>query len=827
MSKRQLLYVLVSLFFSTICSLNAQRSNADASQAPSIGKLMGVVKDKESGKPIEYATITLISKRDSSLITGGVTDKNGRFTISEIQLGFYQVKIKFIGYDAYETSVKLSPRSEGGIEQNLGVIALQISAQMLDEAQVVAERDVMVSEIDRKVFNVAQNLTAQGGTADEILVNIPSVDVDADGNVSLRGSENVTILINGKPSGLAGAGRQAVLDQIPASSIERVEIITNPSAKFDPDGMAGIINIVLKKNREAGINGSVNLGIGTAETYNAAAQLSYNSGKWNVFGNYGFNYRDAFSNGTNLRQNIFENELNIIDQISSGSRQRENHLVKGGLDFYANERNTLSLAVTHRFGDQSRLNTILYQDGISLTNLSPTSERQSPEIEDEKNTDINFTYRKDFEKPQQNFTLDYVFSDSYELETGIYEEIFFDEFTPTILQNNFTKENAQIHTLSADYVHPIGKNTKLETGYKLIHRRINTDFDSETFDYTLNFYAPDIALNNEFEYSEEIHAVYGIFGQTLGNFAYQVGLRAESALTDSRLITTNELFENDYISLFPNAYIKYNLDKTQQVQLSYGRRINRPRTGQLNPFTDYGDPFNLRSGNPFLKPEYIDVYELNYAYDGNKHSVNFGLYYRDITNVIRRFKTVNDTTSVAYTTFVNLEGGRTYGAELIWNFRPAKIFSMMFSTNVFRNELDASNLESDLSTSGTSFSSKLMANLNPAKNISLQISSRYRAPFIITQGMIWDFYATDIAIRQKIWKGKADFSFRITDIFNNMRFRLEIEADNFTQDSYRKWESRTALLNFSYRFGKQTRKRGKKGDGAERGGGGGGGDMDF
>ncbi|MFT5617855.1 MAG: iron complex outermembrane receptor protein [Arenicella sp.] len=818
------------------------RGKGGKREMPSIGRLVGEIVD-EAGKPVEYATVALMHLRDSSL-TGAITDAKGKFEITEIKLGRHELKVSFIGYETYvQNPIALSPRAEAGIDQNLGSIAIKPSAAMIEAVEVSAERDIMEMSLDKKVFNVDKNITATGGSATDVLQNVPSVSVDIDGNVSLRGSENVNILIDGKPSGLTGASRQAILEQIPAATIERIEVITNPSAKYDADGTAGIINIVTKKNGVKGLNGSVTVNVGTRDKYNATGLLNYRKGKWNHSFNYSYRYDPRFREGTNFRENLFLSELGTVDsatflnQVTDGNQNRTSHLFKFGTDYSIDNKNTLSMSVLYNQNSRGRDELINYEflDGSRATTQLNT--RNTEENSDRESVDFNLGYSKDFNKKGQNLSVEMRYSDTWGSQLGEFVEQYRDgnnnslPDTTDLVQRNLADNSSNITTIQIDYVNPVSKTKKYEFGYKSILRNILNDFQFEDFDESTQNYIPSALLNNEFDYSEDVHAAYVNYSQGFGKLSLQAGLRAEQTFTQSDLVTTGETFENDYFSLFPSGYLSYNPTDKDEWRIGYSRRVNRPRTRQLNPFRNNSDLQNVREGNPFLLPEYIDSYEVSYARNWDKISLTSTAYWREIHDMIRSFRTVLDDQSILRS-YVNLSGGRSYGLEMVMSGKVTKWWNLTLSTNVFQSEIDGSNIEADLNNDAFTYSFRMNSNIDLPKDIKLQISTFYRAPFVTTQGEIQAFYSTSLALQRKILKGKGTVNVRLSDVFNNLRFKFDQEGTfldegtGFTQSSYRKRESRIGYLSFSYRFGKATSKKRRKG-GRKGGGGNDSGDMDM
>jgi iron complex outermembrane recepter protein len=824
-------HLCILLFFlNTALSLNAQEGKPNGGDRPAIGKIYGKVISDQSGEPIEFATVTLYAQRDSSIATGGITDHKGQFSVSEIKVGAYFVKIDFIGFEPLVIDdVKLSPK--GSVERDLGTLSLKSSVFDMDVAEVVEETQFMELEIDRKVFNVADNLTTEGNSANEVLQNIPSVEVDMDGQVSLRGSANVTILIDGRPSGLTGSSRQAILDQIPASSIEKVEVITNPSAKYDPDGMAGIINIVLKKNKLQGFHGNVKIGAGTANSYNGSLGLNYRDPRFNIYSNYNYRYRNSFSTRYTETQNFFNDSSITTTQDSRGNHGGGSHSIQLGTDLYINPKTTLSISGNYSPRADSEQDSVLYSTYDLNAILTDSYRRDSEGAEDEQSYDTKLQFRKEF--TDRNHYLDISASHSVYSGDGLnsYLEAYYDvngEPLDSIPLNEQTRSisESQFWTAQADFQKPMPGKGKLELGYKSTIREMNTDFVAEVYDTDAQDYLNDTLRSNDFDYDEAIHAAYATYGRKFGEFGLQLGARYEMAFTKSVLVNTQEVFQNDYQSFFPSGHLSYKVSDQSSFQVSYSRRIDRPGTRQLNPFPNYSDPLNLRVGNPFLKPEYINSYDLSYVLQWKDNTLTASTYYREVNGVVRYIKTV-DQMGFSTTTFENIAGSQSLGIELIAVAKLSKIWSINGSVNGYQSRTDGTNLQSGLTVDAFGWDGKLMSTWKFGKEYEVQLSGFYRAPMLSLQGRFNGMYSTDVAMQKSILDGKGSLSLRLSDIFNTRQFSFETVGENFEQHATRKRQSRILNFTFSYRFGKLEEKNFRRGRGGAGGGDSEGGEMDI
>ncbi len=801
-------------------------------ERPKIGTYTGKIVHSESNNAIPYTKILLINPKDSTVVAGGLSNETGTFNITKIPVGLYTAKITSFGFKPiFIDSLMFSPRSP---LINAGDIKLVEDVDLLNEVEVVAEQAEIETSIDKKVFNVDKQITTKGGTALDALQNVPSITVDVDGNVSLRGSANVTILIDGRPSSLSGGGRQGVLTSIPASSIEKIEIITNPSAKYDPDGMSGIINIVLKKNKLRGFNGSIDAGVGTGVetsfgkpiTYNAALNLAYRNEKFNMYGSYSNNYYYGYRNFYQERETWLPNYNKLI-QDREGTHLRQSNMLKFGTDFYLNPKNTLGFSVSGNLSENDRTGNMKYLSYDS-TVLNDSWRRISGNPSKRKGVDGNIYYEKKYDKKDQLLSFDANYSQGTYFSAGDYINDSLD-FNGLVTVEGYQKQKNQspeaytTGNARVDYYYPTKKG-KIETGAKSTLRLTNQKFSQQTFNYDTQQFLNDDSLTNSFNYSEKVFAGYFIYGLNLEKYKFQVGLRAEQALVDAYVEGDSIKYKNDYFALYPSAHIKKPLGRTKELSLSYSRRVNRPHRHSVNPFPKYTDPLNLRRGNPYLNPEYINSVELGYMSYSKKLTVTSSVYYRYMTNLIKRVKTV-EPNGVAVTSWQNLDEGHFVGVEMVFIYKPYKWWRMMISANVSQSFLNSNDAE--LNNSGMSGSAFFNQTFTLKNNWSIQNTAYYMSPFILPQGKTLAMYSTNIAVKKSLLKNnKLSLSLSLQDVFNTRRFALEVNSNqDYTLYSKWKWQSRRLMFNVSYSFGNQTtqpRKRKRdKGDGGNGSGDGG------
>ncbi|MCB0478335.1 MAG: TonB-dependent receptor [Crocinitomicaceae bacterium] len=815
------------LLFTVIVSLNlsaqgGRPGGGEGRERPKIGELSGKIQDSTTNKPVEFATISLFRVKDSSLVTGGVTNAKGEFKITEIPVGMYRVKISFIGYkDKFVGPVFFKPDNPS---VTLEPVSISSTEGALDEIEIVAEKADLETKIDRKVFNVEKNITATGGTVNDLLNNIPSVEVDMDGNLSLRGSGNVTVLIDGKPSSMTGGARTAILSSIPASSVESIEVITNPSAKYDPDGMSGIINIVLKKNKLKGITAGVELSAGTGNVYSAAANFNYKNEKINFYTNYSFRHYRGYRNYNSTRNTTVNDTTTTLDQYREGTDLNESHMLKLGLDIFINPKNTLGFFVTGNMARREREGYMKYNEFNNKDLETSFWTRDTYDPTKSRGLDFGLNYQHKFKQPGHDLQLNFNQSIGDNVDNGFYMAQYYDsllipEENPERQQLVYDNRN-NFFVGMLDYVNPINKKMKIEAGAKATIRNIYQDSYNEYFDYDSSFYVSADSLNNIFKYNEQIYAVYGIWSHTIKErFGYQIGIRLEQALTQPVLVNTNDTYRNDYFSWFPSLHLSYKLGekKDHELTLSYSKRINRPHMHSLNPFPNYSDPLNVRLGNPYLLPEYIHSIELGYAYYSKYFTFTGSGYFRYMTNMIQRVLVV-DSSGVNQRTWSNVDNGFNYGVEAVMIVKPFDWWRMNISFNLYQMVFqDKSNTESDLNNQGLSWSAKLMSTMTFFKKTTeVQINLNYNAPRPVAQGTVRARWNLDFAAKQWFLNRTLGVGIRISDLFNTLRFQIDVEEANQVTYTQFKWETRRFYINLSWKFGnlKQARSRGSYGGGS-------------
>ncbi|MBI4409149.1 MAG: TonB-dependent receptor [Gemmatimonadetes bacterium] len=772
---------------------------------PPAGQIRGTVLDAETGQPLAAAAVSLRSAADSALAAGALAGPDGAFRVDGLRPGKYSVRVSFIGYAPHTAELLISPASP---RVDLGQVRLARAAVQLEGLQVTAERAQAVLAPDRNTYLVKDMPAAAGGTAVDVLRNVPAVDVDIDGNVSLRGNANVAVHINGRPTPMRGQQLAAFLQQLPSSMIDHVEVIPNPSAKYDPEGMAGILNLVLRQNTDLGTSGGLLAGGGTGDRINASGNLGYQKGALTLFGNYGFFSDRRGTSGSNFRENRFHDPVTSLHQELDGVFRMRSHTFNGGSELRLGEKDVLSSSL------------LLSQRGFESTSTNRTTE-----LDAAREPTVRFTRRTTSEN--DGLTLDYALSFKrvqgprrHELSaqlrfTRSHNEVG-SRFTqqeltlagdpmgdPPARESNNLDALSRNATLQADYVRPLGVATRLEMGFKGTLRRLDNDFGAAVFSYGVGAYIPDTGRSNAFEYGEQVHAVYGVLNHRLGRFDLQAGLRLERAGTDFRLKTTGASYENDYTSVFPSGLIAYHLAENRQVKASYSKRVQRPDTRLLNPFAFYEDPLNLFVGNPTLRPEYTHAFELGYQLYGAAGSLQVTPYCRRTIDVVRRIKTVSDD-GVSTTSFRNLATSASWGADVTGSVRLGRINGFA-GVNVFELTTDGSNVAESLSSDAVSWSARasLMVRLLPG--LDAQGFFMYRAPMDVEQGRLSGMMMTHLSLRQKLLGERASITMNVIDPFDRMRFSFRTSDERHTQESTRRFGARGVFLTFSYNFGRPPR----------------------
>ena len=799
--------LLYTALLALLCTcVRAQDSPSAPAQAPGTpGAVSGQLYEAESEEPVGFANVAVYNVVSGKLEAGTTSDIDGKFSIRNLPLGEYRLEVSFIGYDTEEMMLELNKDEQ---TFSAGRVILRTGgATDLDEVVVTAERAVMELGLDRKSFNVEKSIAAAGGSAEDLLRQIPSVTVDLEGNVSLRGSGGVRFLINGRPSGLVGSDPSTFLKSLSATNIERIEVITNPGAAFDPEGTAGIINIVLKKKQDDGFNASVNLNAGTNNKFDGALDLNWRKGKFNTFAGLSGRYDERFFEGFRDQRGAIGDSTFSRKFTFDGDRVRKSTMLRLGTDYAISKRGTIGILGSYQLesGDNSNLRLTEFFD--SEGTLDRIQQRIETEPSSETDFEVQANYNTTFKKEGRKFSAQVQYSQNDEEETEFYDEIVFSPAGSQLsdaLQRAPNLEDQTRFLAEANYEQTVGK-FKLETGWRTTIQQEVTDAKFEE-DFGDGF-VTDFNSSNLFQYNEDVHALYVTFGGKIDKFNFSTGLRAEQAYTTSDLIEpTGEVFENDYFKVYPSIFGGYEFDDNTSVQASYSRRIERPRSWALNPFVDRGDPFNLRSGNPFLLPELINSFEVNVQQRYSLGTFTGGLYFRQLNDIISRITRIQDG-GVSLSTRDNLDRGRNYGIEIITTVKPTKKLELTVSGNGYRSEIIGNNADENIDQNGYLFSGNVQGSYELPWGIQSQFTYFYRSPGVRPQGRIEAIQSLDLGFRKSVMNDLGTLTLRVSDLFNQRAYEFLTETGGVTTQSRFQRESRIVYLGFQYSLRPQKRGR--------------------
>ncbi len=768
-----------------------------------LGSVSGKIIDKKTNEPIPYASVSI--KDDGKIISGGITKENGSFTIKNLTLKNLTIEVQFMGYKKYINTFSLSPDNKSLALKN---IALEEEATELESVSIVKERSSIEQKIDRKVVNVGKDLISSGTTASEILNNIPTVSVDPQTKeLSLRGNSNVRILIDGKPSNIDAT---QLLQQIPSSSIKQIELITNPSAKYNPEGMSGIINIILHKNANDGFNGSINSGVtfGITPKVNTALNLNYKVGKVNFYGNYGLNHGKNANNGNinSFRPNL-ENE-----QTFQFKNLNTSHLVKIGMDYYINDKNTLSFYTNQN---------IVNGSGNGLTNINylDSSLSDSRQLFDSKSNNNTQTYdvafKHDFNKKGENIELQTNFSNTKSPENTDYNET---ETVPvkTTLRTNDIVRNTDYLQINIDYVNPLTETTKLELGAETRIQNITNYFDETAFEATVPY---SKIGNSNFEFSRNISAVYTNYSKQWKKWSAQFGVRLEhyniqgdfknvvnsSFLTEN--LNDNNSIEDNIVSVYPSAFFNYKPSDQNSYNFNFSRRVDRPNVGQISPIREWTTPLVESRGNPNLQPQFTNSFEVNYTRTVKIGSITTGVFYRQINDEIGRVIYKNPANnSQDIISYDNFDNNNAFGIEASTNLKLAKWWSVNASADSYFKTVKGTvqNANTGLQEKGEidviSFNTRVNQTFTATKNLKVNLFGMYRGPDLGLQFERKPMYKADIGATYSILKGKGSITARLNDIFDTMHFEFDGNIP-YRQAGAFYWESQTVYVGFNYMFG--------------------------
>lgn len=803
-----------SLFGVLLLTLTLGLNNVYATENK--GKIVGQVVDAETKESMEFVNVILKRKDSSqSIPIGGVTDKSGNFIIMDVPAGDYSLTISFIGYTSFEKTVTVEV-SGGTVD--LRRVSLSSDAKLMDEVKVVGMRSEMKVDIDKKVFTVDQNIASTGGSASDVLSNIPSVEVDNEGGISLKGNTSVTVWINGKASGLSADNQGQILEQLPAETIEKIEVITNPSAKYSPEGTAGIINIVLKKDRKAGYYGSLQAGVDTQGGYSASANYNYSSSKIDAYANLSYRKRVRKGGGYSDRLYIKEADTTFLNQESTNSGGGDNVFGRLGMTYHFTPNDHFSLGGFTMLGKGDNNQTVDYTSNVP--GYFTSSSRITNSDTKMNGGNLELGYKHEFGKDHY---LDFMASfNKWAMDnTSIFDQssVYSDAGTSSSYQKQKGNMNNNELELQLDYYRKINDNSKIEAGYKASIDREESPL--ETYGGTSEADAvAQTDLFNSFDYNQDVHAVYATYTSKAGNFGYQLGLRGEYSALETRSPGYGQSasdvtpFTKDYFSLFPTLFLSYSLPKDNQLQLSYTRRISRPDGHEINPFIDITDSTNISFGNPNLLPEFSNAFELNYLKNWDKHVLSFSGYYRNTDNVIQRISYLEN--NIMKSTFNNITSSMSTGTEIVVKDELFKLLELTTTLNIFYYKLDgfsylpegAADYVSGSSKEDFTWNARMIASFRFPKSFSLQLTGNYNAKQIIAQGYQKANYSLDAGLRKSF--KNISLSLNARDMFNSRKRKSFTSGMGYTQESQNWRGGRLVGLTVTYSFGNMKPKKGDR-----------------
>lgn len=823
--KKLFLIALLLIPFTTF----SQRPQGPDGQAINI---TGTVIDQDTGQPLEYATLVLQSIEDPTKVNGGITDIDGKFNV-ETPPGKFNASIEYIGYKTFTIKQNSFDKSI-----DLGTISLAISAAELEGVEVVGEKTTVEVRLDKKIYNIGKDLTTSGATISDALNNVPSVNVDVEGAISLRGNSNVRILINGKPSALAGFGSTDALRQLPADAIEKVEVITSPSARYDAEGTAGILNIILKKEKTLGFNGSVNAYLGYPTSTGITVNSNLRTDKFNIFNTTGYRYRDAPGNA------FFDNTYTsgsfrrvLEDRIYN--RRDKSFNTNLGAEYFITENSSITGSIFYRLSKDEDLTENTNQR-YETTELSSLTFREEFENEDDNSYQISFNYVNNFDDEGHKLTADFQYGNDDEIKNSVIEERrTLPDDALLVLENVFENEIQNEYLIQADYVLPM-EDSQFEAGYRGTFQEEITDYRLDSLDQTSGQFVINENLTNKFTYDENVHALYTQYGNKYGKFSFLLGLRLESTQLIGQLdsdFDTSQLeedlgididvnFDKKYLGLFPTMNLIYEFDEDgrESMSLGYNRRINRPRGWYINPFPSRSSRTNIFQGNPDLNPAFSNTFDLGYLKRWEKLTLTSSIYYQQETDSFERVQeptgqTTTDGIDIIRTIPINLSTENRFGAEAAILYNPKKWLRLNSSFNIFRFSKEGSFNNVDYGAENTSWFARFSSKVSLPAKIEWQTNAFYRGPSQNAQTENKGLFGINLAFSKDILKDKGTISMNVNDLLNSFKRQSFTQTDFFTSRSEFQWRQRSTTLSFIYRFNqpkeRERRGGGRGGDGEE------------
>ena len=771
----------------------------------------GKIIDSDYNTPLEYATISIYDSEKKNLINGVISDNSGFFSV-EVKKGLYDIKIEYISF-----RTKSLEKIDVQNSIDLGNIYISIDENLLDEIEVVGEKTEIEIKLDKTVYNIGKDLTLKGSSVSDVLDNLPSLEVDIDGNVSLRGNQSVRILINGKPSGLVGISSNDALKQFPSESVEKVEVITSPSARYNAEGTAGIINIVLRKNKLAGLNGSASLNLGDPRRVGISTNLNYRTKKISLFSNIGDNstkYINGFKNETEYFTNSEKN--NFLYENGERNSERNSNYYNGGVEYFFNEKTSFVASFVNNSSDGLTNTSNLIDQ--TFDNINSLSERLEDENEIDENKEFSFNFSKKFNDKGHELTIDYQKEKSFEIESSsILNNKLKPIFERNLSEKITTDENQNSELYKVDYVLPIGEEGQFEAGFRRSNQHQKINYLVEKEDNSGN-YISDNNLSNTLLYNEKVNAYYTQYGNKKNNFSYLLGLRFEESITNVTQVVNGDNTQKKYNDLFPTLNLAIELKEDETITLGYNRRIRRARSYFINPFPSRSSITNIFQGNPNIEPTYSNGIDLGYLKRFSQTTINGSIYFRKSTGEFT-FITENTGESVLVNgnlvpvirrTPINLASNSQTGVEFNVNYTKSKLWRVRGNINFFESNLKGEYNGVVYDSKNFSWSGRLNNYLKIFSSVDWQTSLSYRAPQKTAVSNRKARISSNTALSKDLMKDKLTLTFKVNDIFETQKWRIESFNENYRSYSESSWRGgRNFELNLIYRFNqkKSDRKR--------------------
>jgi len=779
-------------------------------------KVFGIVSDSETKEPLEYATISIKSKNNSEKIFGGLTDQDGKFSV-DVNPGLYELKIDYVSFISYSNE-NLMVRGN----TDIGNIPLELDVSMLDEVEVRAERTQVEIRLDKKIYNVGQDITVKGGNVSDVLANIPSIDVDFDGTISLRGNSNIRILINGKPSGLVGLSGPQGLRSLPSESIEKVEVVTSPSARYSAEGTAGILNIILKKQSLLGFNGNFNLNLGIPRNEGLNGTLNVRNEKVNLFSTV--NLSNSENSGSYFSETNYTRQDLTIDEANDWDYNNKNIFFNLGSEYYFDDKTSLTISGFYKRGDDSSYATNIVND-ISRGTISSTNNRLRNETEMDESFEYAIDFYKDYDRDGQTLSARISYEESEDDELEDIEDF---ATSPLISESIFEKVSNidfQKRLLGqVDFIYPINKETEFEFGYRGSFLERETYYDVSFL--TGNSFISDSGLSNIFNYNESVNSLYSQFGKKFNKLSALFGLRYENSKQEINQKTTNEFEIKKYSDLFPTLNLAYEFSSQESLTFGYSKRIRRPRGWDINPFPRRNSVTSFRRGNPFLNPTFTTALEVDYLKRFKKFTLNTSIFYRQSDGNIERIteetgKIVDlilDSDSnapilqvpVLDSYPINLSNNKRIGSELSLTYTPSRSVRLNASFTINSSSIRGQYKDQNFDSDDTNWSTRFNGFIRFPKDFNLQFFGFVRGPTenAFSKGKAFGFVSG--AIQKSLLDKKGTLSLKFSDLFNTSKYRFESFRDTFYRKSEGRWRMPTYVLTFSYRFNDNKYKQRKK-----------------